>query len=189
MVQYESSWGADRRSAMWRAGVLMVGASYWCVTALLVGACETDTCAADVAFPGCVFQPPEEQAEGGRCCGGQGLCLQAGVLPASQARQLASDSCQGEREVCVPLDLATPGTVPASCRSIGETEGRCLPECLPRIAAVAALLPQSTCAAGARCAPCFDPLSGQDTGSCSLALHDFPREAPAQPSAAGESSP
>jgi hypothetical protein len=38
------------------------------------------------------------------------------------------------------------------------------------------LLPASTCGADARCAPCFDPLTGQPSGACSTVPCDAPKE-------------
>jgi hypothetical protein len=40
------------------------------------------------------------------------------------------------------------------------------------------MLPQDTCAATERCAPCFDPLTGDPTGACSLACDGGPTSQP-----------
>src|SRR5262249_25821942 len=57
--------------------------------------------------------------------------------------------------------------IPTPCRSVANVEGRCLSTCLPPVAAQP-LLPTAGCQAGERCVPCFDPLSGADTGACEI---------------------
>ena len=110
------------------------------------------------------------------CCGGKGWCFQSAILPASQASQLATDTCAEAGQVCVPRDLAVPGYVPAPCRSIGDVEGRCLSECLPVVSGQSATLPQSTCESGSKCVPCYDPVTGGLTGACNLTSNDEPSE-------------
>lgn len=155
------------------------------VSGLAASGCQTDSCeppgdSAEIAFASCHFEEPDSHANGGFCCGGQAICLDSSILPAAQRASLAADSCASPSELCVPLELATPGAVPESCRSLGGAEGRCLSECLPWIAASGESLPLSSCAPDMRCAPCFDPLSGGPTGACALTLHDAPEE-PSQP--------
>lgn len=67
-------------------------------------------------------------------------------------------------------------TAPASCKSVADAEGRCVPESLPQVAEMKDLLPVSTCGAGSRCAPCFHPLTGQASGVCSTVACDAPKE-------------
>ena len=109
------------------------------------------------------------------CCGGDGTCLSADAIPAEEREQLGMDTCSAG-DLCVPTALAS-GTPPPSCRSIADVEGRCMPECLPDVAEQADQLPQSTCAAAHRCVPCYDPISGEETGVCSLS-GDMPAEPP-----------
>src|SRR5262249_27735164 len=69
--------------------------------------------------------------------------------------------------------------VPDTCRSIAGAEGRCLSECLPEVSSQP-LLPQSTCAPGSKCVPCYDPTSSNPTApthACELGC-DKPRETP-----------
>ncbi len=112
-----------------------------------------------------------------RCCGDLGACVPASLVPADQQSQLGSDSCSDTSLLCVPDELSDPTVAPTSCRSVGDVEGRCLPACLPAIAAQADLLPQSTCADAHLCAPCYDPTTGDDTGACRL-NGDMPAEPP-----------
>jgi hypothetical protein len=96
-------------------------------------------------------------------------CLPAAYVPVDQQALLAT--CPGG--FCTPDPLIAGGgeSVPASCASVAGAEGRCLSACLPDIAAQP-LLPQSTCASGERCAPCYDPTAADPTlatGACELA--------------------
>lgn len=82
--------------------------------------------------------------------------------------------------LCVPdVFLETGGKfTPATCASVANAEGRCLSMALPDVAAQADLLPQATCAANERCSPCYDPLTGADTGACTLSCDPGPTQAP-----------
>jgi hypothetical protein len=87
----------------------------------------------------------------------------------SDQSQLAA--CPGG--FCAPDSITQTGGqgVPPTCTSIAGAEGRCLSTCLPEIASEASLLPQSTCAAGEKCAPCFNPTATDPTaptGACTL---------------------
>lgn len=108
-------------------------------------------------------------------CGGS-HCLPATLIPAAQQSLLAS--CNGGAGFCAPDKLIeTAGNfVPKACRSIANSEGRCLSTCLAPVAAQAALLPDADCDAGEKCVPCFDPTNGgAATGACTLAC-DAPKE-------------
>jgi hypothetical protein len=108
-------------------------------------------------------------------CGGH--CVDQALVPADQQGQLAT--CGGGK-LCVPDELIeTNGKlVPPSCDSVAGFEGRCLSTCLPDVKAQAAQLPQSTCAAGHLCVPCYDPFDGTATGACSLSCDPGPQEPP-----------
>jgi hypothetical protein len=110
----------------------------------------------------------------GNCCSNAGRCLPPTLIDAGQRGELARDACN-QGELCVPqfvIDKATPN----SCDSVDSAEGRCLPTCLPTVADQLDSLPVAACAAGQRCAPCYDPLSGESTGACNLAGDPGPRE-------------
>ena len=104
------------------------------------------------------------------------------VDPADQrlAEQLAP--CEGGQGLCVPDDfLARAGRYhPLPCRSIGNSEGRCLSICLPQVAEALQEndLPQSTCQTDERCVPCYDPLTEEPTGACVVGRCDEPQETP-----------
>jgi hypothetical protein len=101
-----------------------------------------------------------------KCCGGSGYCVPPELLPEDQREQLGRETCGADR-LCAP-ELLTMGKAPESCDSIAGAEGRCLSTCLPAILTQAAQLPRSSCASDERCAPCFDPFTGHETGSCAL---------------------
>ena len=107
------------------------------------------------------------------CCGDLGTCIPSDSVPADQRDQLGMDACTAGA-LCVPDALAT-GTPPPACRSVADAEGRCLPRCLPDVEAQADMLPQDSCADAHLCVPCYDPISGEATGSCSL-NGDMPAE-------------
>jgi hypothetical protein len=70
--------------------------------------------------------------------------------------------------VCAPTTLATDTYTPQTCDSWLSAEGRCLPACLPPLAAKADALTRGVCDTGELCAPCYDPTTGEDTGSCAI---------------------
>lgn len=125
---------------------------------------------------GCDPGPTEPPRIFERCCGGLGACVPGDLVPADQRDQLGPDSCAEPGALCAPDEL-NDGSRPASCRSLADLEGRCLPLCLPEVAAQGDTLPQSTCAATHRCVPCFDPTTGDPTHSCTVA-DDMPVEPP-----------
>ncbi len=110
-------------------------------------------------------------------CGGA-HCLPAAFVPVDQQALLAA--CPGG--FCAPDELIESGNLrnPPSCTSVAGSEGRCLSTCLPDVAAQASILPVSTCTAGHRCVPCYNPVSGDPTvatGACSLGC-DAPTKPP-----------
>jgi hypothetical protein len=109
-------------------------------------------------------------------CGGA-HCVPDALVPGDLAERLAP--CAGGGK-CVPDEfIATGGNhIPATCPSIAGAEGRCLSRCLPEVAAQAALLPQSDCAATHLCVPCYDPLDGTPTGACGLSCDPGPEGDP-----------
>lgn len=104
------------------------------------------------------------------CCGGQGRCVEEAILLLSTAPEdlarLDPHECD-EQQRCAPTRWLETGAPKAeTCRTLGEREGRCLPSCLPEVAEQAQQLRQESCAIGELCLPCFDPLSGNETGAC-----------------------
>lgn len=110
-------------------------------------------------------------------CGG-GHCVPNAQVPDPE---LLADlaPCDADN-VCVPAELIATGGkfTPPTCDSVGGLEGRCLSLCLPQVAEMADQLPQGICTADQKCVPCFDPLSGEDTGACSLSCDIGPSGGP-----------
>jgi hypothetical protein len=87
---------------------------------------------------------------------------------AADLEQLGRDSCSTEDAMCV-MKRWLDAEKPAACRAPGDLEGRCLPACLPAVAANERALRRTTCESGELCAPCFDPLTVEDSGVCHIA--------------------
>jgi hypothetical protein len=112
-------------------------------------------------------------------CGADAHCVDpALVTDPNQKAQLGT--CTGGTKLCVPdVFIRTGGKfTPATCSSVGGAEGRCLSRVLPAVKAQDALLPQDTCTANERCAPCYDPITGMSTGACNLSCDAGPKRAP-----------
>lgn len=113
-----------------------------------------------------------------RCCGGTGSCVPGDLLPAEQAGLLGTDSCAGGA-LCLPDSLREPAAIDlALCHGTADLEGRCLPTCLPLVAAGGELFARGECTEGDACVPCYDPLTGEATGACDLSAGDAPLETP-----------
>ena len=116
---------------------------------------------------GCDPGPAEKPKLLPECCDGAGLCV-APALAGDQAASLEKGSCTGTDELCAPRELTDPAFKPKTCRSINDSEGRCLSVCLGTVAKQLSQLPQAVCEDDERCAPCFDPRTGADTGACKV---------------------
>jgi hypothetical protein len=134
---------------------------------------DTGACAV-----GCTAPPTEKPVTFEKCCSGAGSCVPRD-LAGAQASQLNPDSCSDKSgaTLCAPDDIAS--NKPATCRSINDSEGRCLSRCLTTVQSQEDSLPQSSCPSTHLCVPCFDPRSAQatSTGACTL-NGDAPVEQP-----------
>jgi hypothetical protein len=110
------------------------------------------------------------------CCDGRGRCATEADVTAEQQALLAT--CPDPGTYCVPNEMvAAAGHFEAKrCRGLGGREGRCMSTCIPQVAEMADMLERDVCADGSLCAPCYDPLDGGDTGSCSNAPCDAPTD-------------
>ncbi len=134
---------------------------------------ETGACGQS-CDPGAVEPPVTFPA----CCGELGVCVPDALVAEGERAVLSADSCEGDGVLCAPRAIAAdPTAVPATCRGLAGGEGRCLPACLPSVAAQVDVLPSAGCQPGELCAPCFDPLTGEATPACSIG-GDAPAEPP-----------
>ncbi|MDJ0762483.1 MAG: hypothetical protein QNJ97_05785 [Myxococcota bacterium] len=103
------------------------------------------------------------------CCGELGTCIPKDLIPQQDLESLGSDTCTGDETLrCVPDAFLEADFVLEMCRLPYGGEGRCAPICLPEIAAQQDDLPQDLCPPFYRCAPCYDPITGEDTGVCRM---------------------
>lgn len=124
---------------------------------------------------GCDAYDPPGSASFGACCGGLGTCVPEGIAPDGLSSRLSQGECN-EALLCAPSAwVEDPKAVAPACRTAGSREGRCLPACMPDVAAQADGLHRESCDEGLLCVPCFDPLNGQDTQACRLGA-DSPHE-------------
>jgi hypothetical protein len=108
-------------------------------------------------------------------CGGansEAHCLDAKLVPPAMVAKLAT--CP--TGYCVPDKLIASGGqyIPKTCTSVAGGEGRCTNTVIPQIAAQASMLPQDVCDASEKCAPCYDPLTGADSGACHISCDPGP---------------
>jgi hypothetical protein len=109
-------------------------------------------------------QPPKTFTE---CCSDRGFCVPP-ALAGDQARNLERETCSAGN-VCAPKQLTDPTFKPKTCNSIDNSEGRCLSTCVAgAVAKQKDRLPTAGCSANEVCAPCFDPVTGEDTGACTV---------------------
>jgi hypothetical protein len=112
-------------------------------------------------------------------CREGGRCVPEGVVPAEERSRLAACVGTGNAKgFCVPEKiLANEGNyLPKSCTSLAGGEGRCLSRVFPDIDAQKNELPKDVCEETERCAPCYDPTNGKETGACSSVSCDSPKK-------------
>jgi hypothetical protein len=122
--------------------------------------------------PSCTNGPPPAPMDPSTlptCCAmgqtGAAHCVPTAKVPQNVASQLAA--CTGG--ACVPDPfIKNPSLVPPSCKSLGGADGVCLSVCVTQVAQYASLLPQDSCAADEKCAPCISPLDKMSTGACDI---------------------
>ena len=121
------------------------------------GACEQ----------GCDMGPTEPPKPFPSCCSNRGLCVPPS-LAADQAANLQRDTCAAGN-LCAPKELTDPTFKPKTCNSLDGAEGRCISTCAGgAVASQKDRLPTAGCGANEVCAPCYDPITGDPTGSCSI---------------------
>jgi len=116
---------------------------------------------------GCDTGPTEPPKPFPKCCSNRGVCVPPS-LAADQAANLARDTCSAGN-LCAPQELTDPTFKPKTCNSIDGAEGRCISTCAGgAVAQQKDRLPTAGCGANEVCAPCYDPITGDPTGSCGI---------------------
>jgi hypothetical protein len=116
---------------------------------------------------GCDPGPSEGPKTFDKCCSDRGLCVPP-ELAAAQAKNLNQDTC-GAGTLCAPSELTDPTFKAVACDSIDGAEGRCISTCVGgAVAKQRDRLPTAGCGMDQLCAPCFDPITGEDTGACTV---------------------
>lgn len=116
---------------------------------------------------GCDPGPSEGPKTFDKCCSDRGMCVPP-ELAAGQAKNLNQDTC-GTGTLCAPNELTDPTFKATTCDSIDGAEGRCISTCVGgAVARQRDRLPTAGCGMDEVCAPCFDPITGEDTGACTV---------------------
>jgi hypothetical protein len=153
-------------------------------TGLATGAC-TQSCDPGPSSPPpgppvCPHQgPPLLDPAAFPACGSVGgaHCMPKTLVPDAMRSQLVS--CGGAG-LCVPdVFIASAGrSIPPTCRSVNNAEGRCLHVGLKQVADQASQLPRASCQGFEKCVPCYNPIDGQPTGACTQSCDPGPTERP-----------
>lgn len=116
---------------------------------------------------GCDSGPTEPPKAFDKCCAERGLCVPP-ELAGDQVKNLDQQTCAAGT-LCAPTELTDPTFKPKSCDSIDGAEGRCISTCAGgAVAKQKDRLPTAGCEQDEVCAPCYDPITGEDTGACTL---------------------
>ena len=130
------------------------------MTGLSTDACEQgcDEGAAEVCDGVPVFPP---------CCGGEGHCIDPGLVPDDLESSLGECNGDGEGLLCVPDEMQAPDYAGSSCQGnsliLGQYGGVCLPKCLKIFLEIS--FDKTPCPDEYMCVPCDDPLTGGSTGA------------------------
>jgi len=118
------------------------------------------------------------------CCQknkGKAHCASKDLVPGDLVAMLEPCDNGSGGGVCVPDPLLARGGgfTPKKCKSLGGREGRCTSVCVPAVSKDVAMLPVDTCEQDERCAPCFDPRTGENSKACNVGICD---QGPSEPS-------
>jgi hypothetical protein len=128
----------------------------------------------------CMPTPPPIDPADLTACGdncGAAHCVPTTLLTPEQGAMLAD--CDTATK-CVPdMYIETNGMfLLKTCKSLKGAEGRCVSSCVPKVASQIDSLPQDVCQKDERCAPCYDPITGEDSGACTLGCDTGPTKPP-----------
>jgi hypothetical protein len=108
-------------------------------------------------------------------------CLPAQFVPPSQQGLLSACGSGDTAGYCTPDNIIEAGgeVKPTSCTAfagVPASEGRCLSPCLKAVSSQPSL---EACPDGVNtCAPCYNPITGVETGACSSSKCDSPQLSP-----------
>ena len=120
----------------------------------------------------CDAGPVEQPTLAPSCCHDLGTCVPSAQVPADQQSELTQDACE-TAQLCVPdAFIAMSPLVQCDAALFGFPvgDGRCVPDCLAQTGGLEGVMTGNCSAAGPHhlCLPCNDPLTGADTGLCSM---------------------
>ncbi|CAN5918801.1 hypothetical protein BH11MYX4_BH11MYX4_04240 [soil metagenome] len=126
--------------------------------------------------PTCPYTGPPVDVSAFPACLDGGRCIPAKAIPPDQI-EFTSRLAKCPDGFCVPEKIVASQNMalPKTCASIAGIEGRCTSLVFPDLAAQKDQLPQDTCDANERCAPCWDFL-GKETGACRSVTCDAPKQ-------------
>jgi hypothetical protein len=89
-------------------------------------------------------------------------------IPSTEQKNLGTDDCKKDVELCVPSEMLAPAFKPPTCTAnnllAGNYSGVCLSDCL-KFGIQGLAISKGTCDDLHKCAPCTNPLTGQPTGA------------------------
>jgi hypothetical protein len=98
----------------------------------------------------------------------KGKCVPTTVIPSTLQKNLGSDNCQSNADLCVPTENLNPDFKPMACTAtnllVGQYTGVCLSDCL-KFGIQGLAISKGNCDNDHKCAPCTNPLTGQPTGA------------------------
>lgn len=124
----------------------------------------------------CPYTGPPIDVSGFAPCLDGGRCVPAAVVPENERVRLAA--CTGGFCVAEKIIKAQGVHLPKTCTSLAGGEGRCTSTVFPDVEKQKASLPVDVCDPNERCAPCFNPTDGKETGACRTVSCDAPKTKP-----------
>ena len=98
----------------------------------------------------------------------RGKCVPTQSIPSDEQKNLGTDDCVKDQQLCVPSEMLQPAFKPPACSAhnllVGDYTGVCLSDCL-KFGIQGLAISQGTCDDTHECAPCTNPLTGQPTGA------------------------
>jgi hypothetical protein len=98
----------------------------------------------------------------------EGKCVPTMSIPSAEQKQLGTDDCKKDVELCVPTEMLQPTFKPPACTAnnflVGEYTGVCLSKCL-KFGIQGLAISGGNCDDLHECAPCTNPLTGKPTGA------------------------